>query len=75
MFCCRSSRPRGLKGEAVLQMSYTCWGCAVKWGKLLKNSKESVDQEMNRALQRLFPGVEIPKPLDSVYVYWDEGMM
>ena len=75
MCCYRSSRPRGLKGEAMLQMSYTNWGCAVKWGEMLKNSKESVDQEMNRALQRLFPGVEIPKPLDSVYIYWDEGLM
>ena len=49
--------------------------CAVKWGELLKISKESVDQEIHRALKRLFPGVEIPTPLDSVYVYWDEGYM
>ena len=56
-------------------MSYTSTECAVKWGELLKISKESVDREMHRALKRLFPGVEIPMPLDSVYVYWDEGYM
>lgn len=54
-------------------MSYAKLHCAVKWGELLKISKESVDLEMHRALSRLFPGVAIPKPLESVYVYWEEG--
>ena len=57
-------------------MSYAKARCAVKWGKLLKSSsKEYVDQDMHRALSRLFPGVDIPRPLESVYVYWEEGFM
>ncbi|XP_078373199.1 uncharacterized protein LOC144656829 isoform X2 [Oculina patagonica] len=67
-------KSRGPNGEAVLQMSYAKLHCAVKWGELLKvQSKEYVDQEMHRALERLFPGVDVPKPLESVYVYWDKG--
>ena len=54
-------------------MSYASALCAVRWGELLKISKDSVDREMHRALSRLFPGVDIPKPLETVYVYWDEG--
>ncbi|KAL9969976.1 hypothetical protein ACROYT_G022271 [Oculina patagonica] len=69
-------KPRGPNGEAVLQMSYAKIHCAVKWGELLKvQSKEYVDQEMHRSLKRLFPGVDVPKPLESVYVYWDKGFM
>ncbi|PFX21355.1 hypothetical protein AWC38_SpisGene14163 [Stylophora pistillata] len=30
---------------------------------------------MHRALRRLFPGVDIPTPLESVYKYWEEGFM
>ena len=57
-------------------MSYAKLNCAVKWGELFKTqSKEYVDQEMHRALKRLFPGVDVPKPLESVYVYWEEGFM
>lgn len=55
-------------------MSYAKLRCAVKWGELLKiQSKEYMDQQMLKALKRLFPGVDIPKPLESVYMYWEEG--
>ncbi|KAJ7385307.1 hypothetical protein OS493_016381 [Desmophyllum pertusum] len=48
--------------------------CAVKWGELFKiKSKDDMDQEILGALRRLFPGVDIPKPLESIYVYWEEG--
>ena len=57
-------------------MSYAKLRCAVKWGELLKSSsKDYMDQEMHRALKRLFPGVDIPTPLESVYKYWEEGFM
>lgn len=57
-------------------MSYARINCAVKWAELLKiQSKEYMDEEMHRALKRLFPGVDVPKPLESVYVYWEEGCM
>ena len=54
-------------------MSYAGMSCAIKWGELLKISKETVDREMHRALSRLFPGVDVPKPLESKYIYWKEG--
>lgn len=57
-------------------MSYAKLRCAVKWGELLKiQSKEYMDQQMLKALKRLFPGVDIPKPLESVYMHWEEGFM
>lgn len=57
-------------------MSYAKLRCAVKWEELLKiQSKEYMDQQMLKALKRLFPGVDIPKPLESVYMYWEEGFM
>ena len=59
---------------AIFQMSCAKMHCAVKWGELFKiESKENMDRQMLRALRRLFPGVDIPKPLESVYVYWEEG--
>ncbi|KAJ7385308.1 hypothetical protein OS493_016382 [Desmophyllum pertusum] len=67
-------KARGPKGVAVLQMSYAKMHCAVKWGKLFKiKAKEDMDQEILRALRRLFPCVDIPKPLESLYVYWEDG--
>ena len=66
-------RRRGPKGEALLQMAYANVHCAARWGELLKISKQSVDHQILRALTRLFPGVNIPKPLETVYVYWEEG--
>ena len=66
-------RRRGPKGEALLQMAYANEHCAARWGELLKISKQSVDHQILRALTRLFPRVNIPKPLETVYVYWEEG--
>ena len=54
-------------------MAYGNVHCAARWGELLKISKQSVDHQILRALTRLFPGVDIPKPLETVYVYWEEG--
>ena len=59
----------------MLQISYATALCATKWGELLKISKKTVDEQILRALGRLFPEVKIPKPLESVYMYWEEGAL
>ena len=64
---------RGPNGEAVLRTSYAKSKCAVKWGELLKISKEQTDQLIHESLERLFPGVFVPKPLETVYFYWENG--
>ncbi|KAL9968631.1 hypothetical protein ACROYT_G020746 [Oculina patagonica] len=64
---------RGPNGEAVLHTSYAKLHCAVKWGELLKISKQQTDRLIHEALERLFPGVSIPKPLETVYYYWENG--
>lgn len=48
----------------------------MKWGKLLRSSsKDYMDQEMPKALERLSIGVDIQTPLQSMYKYWEEGFM
>lgn len=48
----------------------------MKWGKLLRSSsKDYMDQEVPKALERLSIGVDIPTPLQSMYKYWEEGFM
>lgn len=66
-------RERGPNGEAILQAVYAKSHCAVKWGELLKISRKVTDQEIHKALKRLFPGIDIPKPLQSVHQYWEDG--
>ena len=66
-------RKRGPNGEAILQAVYAKSHCAVKWGELLKISKEVTDREIHKALKRLFPGIDIPKPLETVHHYWENG--
>ena len=63
----------GKNGEAVLHLSYKDGECARKWGVILNSvPKEMVDQEIHRALEYKF-NMTVPKPLDTIYQYWNEG--
>lgn len=53
-------------------MSYKDGECGEKWGEILKLPKTIADEEIHRALEYKF-NRKIPKPLGTVYHYWDEG--
>ena len=63
---------RGLRGEAVFQLSYAWEACAVKWGELSKLPKAVLESELKKAIQEVFPGAVLPEPLDLVFKYWDK---
>ena len=63
---------RGPHGEAVLQLSYACRACAVKWGELSKLPKAVLESELKKAIQVVFPGAVLPEPLDIVFRYWEK---
>ncbi|PFX27799.1 Achacin [Stylophora pistillata] len=63
---------RGRNGEAVLHVAYKDGVCGEKWGEILKLPKDVMDQEIHRALEYKF-NRKIPKPLSTVYQYWNEG--
>ena len=63
---------RGLRGEAVFQLSYAWEACAVKWGELSKLPKAVLESELKKAIQDVFPGAVLPEPLDLVFKYWDK---
>ena len=64
---------RGKNGEAVLHLAFSDGDCGAKWGEIVSSApKEMVVQELHRALEYKFD-MEIPKPLDMIYKYWDEG--
>ena len=62
----------GRNGEAVLHVAYTDGVCGEKWGEILKSPKDVMDREIHRALEYKF-NRKIPKPLSTVYQYWNEG--
>ena len=66
-----SSSGRGPHGEAVIQLSYSLYGCSVKWGELSKLPKEVFESELKKAVQEVFPEMVVPEPLDVVFKYWD----
>ncbi|CAH3038248.1 unnamed protein product, partial [Porites lobata] len=64
---------RGKNGEAVLHLAYKDGECGEKWGSILNSvSKSLVDQEVHRAIEYKF-NMTVPKPLETVYKYWNEG--
>lgn len=63
---------RGPNGEAVLHVAYKDGPCGDKWGAVLKLPKAMVDDEIHRALEYKFKRT-IPRPISTVYQYWDEG--
>lgn len=67
-----SSSGRGPEDQAVLHVSYNDGECGDKWGDILKLPKAIMDQEIHRALEYKFNRT-IPKPLSTVYQYWNEG--
>ena len=63
---------RGPNGEAVLHVAYKDGSCGEKWGDVLKLPKAMVDDEIHRALEYKFKRT-IPRPISTVYQYWNEG--
>ena len=62
---------RGPQGEGIIQLSYNYFDCAVKWGQLSKLPRATFLSELNKAVQAVFPGMVIPKPLDVKFKYWE----
>ena len=63
---------KGPKEVAVIQLSYAWVACAVKWGELSKLPKAVFESEIKKAVQEVFPGINMPEPLDMVYKYWEK---
>ena len=63
---------RGPQGEAVLQLAFAWRACAVKWGELSKLPKATLQLELKKAIQEVFPGADLPEPLDMVFKYWEK---
>ncbi|XP_073252128.1 amine oxidase [flavin-containing] B-like [Porites lutea] len=62
---------RGPQGEGIIQLSYNYFDCAVKWGQLSKLPRATFLSELNKAVQAVFPGMVVPKPLDVKFKYWE----
>ena len=62
---------RGPKGEGIIQLAYSLYGCPVKWGELSKLPKAVFHSELKKAVQAVFPGMVVPEPLDIVFKYWE----
>ena len=57
----------------MLHLAYKDGECGEKWGSILTSvSKSLVDQEVHRAIEYKF-NMTVPKPLETVYKYWNEG--
>ena len=61
---------RGINGEGIIQLAYSFYGCAVKWGKLSKLPKEVLYRELKKSVQAVFPEMVVPDPLNIVFKYW-----
>ena len=61
---------RGINGEGIIQLAYSFYGCAVKWGKLSKLPKAVLYSELKKSVQAVFPEMIVPDPLDIVFKYW-----
>lgn len=66
-------RERGPNGEALLQASYCDYEYALQWGTVLKEVRGSMDRRIRMALNDTFVDIEVPKAIDSVYHFWEEG--
>ena len=71
-YCLFITSGSGRNGEAVLHVAYTDGVCGEKLGEILKLPKDVMDREIHRALEYKF-NRKIPKPLSTVYQYWNEG--
>jgi len=66
------SRGYGTNGEGVLHTIYTEGACAERWKQIMELKGNFMDFETHKALEAMY-GVEIPKPIDTVYQYWDSA--
>ena len=58
---------------AVLKTIGNSGGCSDDWGNILKVSKDTIDEELERALEYKFQGKIPMKPLNTVYKYREDG--
>ena len=63
-------RGKSKHGPGILNTFYNNGGCARKWRDISKLGKEVIDREAHRAMEMKY-GMKIPKPIDTVYKFWD----
>jgi len=60
----------GMERGSCILCTNTDGACARRWKEIADLKTDYVDDEIHRALEAKF-GVKVPKPVDTVYQYWD----